>query len=463
MPELPEVETIREIVEPEIKGKKIASIEVFRGASILTGEKEFVTALTGKTFLSLSREGKFLLFHLTHDLVIISHLRMEGKYFITPKNYVKEKHDILIYHFSDGTGLRFNDVRKFGILMLSNEERCHKEPPLSTLGKEPFALTPDELYDGLQKKKTEPIKEALLDQTLIAGLGNIYDDEVLFAASINPKRLASFITKEECSSIITESRRILHNAIINHGSTIKSYHPKEGMSGGMQNLLLAYGRGNKPCTRCGMPLRKISIGGRGTVYCPNCQRIENKPFIVSITGPIASGKSTVLKYLISKGYLGISCDEEIKKLYEEDDIKNGLKAIFGEEVIKEEKADKALISKEIAGDLAKKKALTDLLYPLLYARIDKIIDETEKKKIAIEVPLLLGSPLEDISDLVIYVDTSKEKEKERLLSRNVDPDIALSINSSFKRGLSKKMAGLVVSGNGDVSELTKELERAKYL
>lgn len=462
MPELPEVETIKEIIEPEIKGKTIAAIDVYRGASILSGDKEFVSSLVGETFLSLSREGKFLLFHLTHDKVVVSHLRMEGKYFMVKEGYTHEKHDILVYHFTDGTGLRFVDTRKFGILLLQDEKTCHKIPPLSNLGKEPFVLTPEELLEGL-KRRNGPIKEVLLDQTLIAGLGNIYDDEVLFASKINPKLPAKEVTIEQAKRIITESRRILSSAINNHGSTIKSYHPKEGMSGGMQFLLLAYGHGNKPCHNCGAPLRKISIGGRGTVYCPFCQPLPHHPYVVSITGPIASGKSSVLKYLVAKGYVGVSCDEEIARLYEEPATIEGIRAIFGEKALKDEKPDKAFIRQEVASDPNKKKALTDLLYPSLYKRVFGVIEKMDGGKIALEVPLLLGSPLNDISDLVIYVEASKEKEKERLASRGVDPLEALAINSSFKRGLSKKEAGLILNGDGSLEDLHKALDKATYL
>lgn len=464
MPELPEVETIKNILLQTIKGKKIADIRVFRDKSILTGSKEFVSSLKGETFLDITREGKFLLFHLTHDKVVISHLRMEGKYFECLAKLPPEKHDILIYDFTDGSGLRFNDTRKFGIVMLSSEERARKEAPLSELGKEPFTLSPQELYEGLRRKKKEPIKEALLDQTLIAGLGNIYDDEVLFATKINPKRNANTITLEECERIIKESQRILKIAIANGGSTIKSYHPKEGMSGRMQNSLLAYGKGNTPCSRCGFPLRKISIGGRGTVYCPHCSPSPEAHLIVGVTGPIASGKSSVSSYLVQKkGYFHVDADALIHSLYEKDDIKEAIRFTFGEQALEGQEISRPYLRNLVAHDGIKKKALEAILYPSLYKIIDEEIEAHKNEKILLDVPLLIGSPLEERCDLIIDVTVSPKVQEKRLIERGLDPKEALALNKGFPKGAAKKAAGLVLDGDGDILNLYKQLDEAEYL
>src|SRR5574344_58666 len=293
MPELPEVETIKTILNGIVRNKTIQDIHVYRAKNILSGASLFVRSLKGETFLSASRRGKYLLFHLTHEKVVTSHLRMEGKYYEGKVGETPDKFDLVVYDFSDGRSLRCNDVRKFGVLQLTTEEKAFNEEPLSHLGPEPWDLTPEKLYAGLQKRKNTTIKEALLAPSLIAGLGNIYDDETLFAAQVNPKRLAGSISLAEASALLLEARRILKTAIAHGGSTIRSYHPSEGVDGLMQNELLAYGQENEPCSRCGFPLRKIFIGGRGTVDCPHCQPYFGHPLVVAVSGPIASGKSTV--------------------------------------------------------------------------------------------------------------------------------------------------------------------------
>ncbi len=462
MPELPEVETIKTILQPIVKGKSIKDIRCFRKKSIVSDPDVFLASLIGETFLDVTRKGKFLVFHLTHDKVVISHLRMEGKYFEGRSSDVPDKHDVLIYDFTDGSSLRFNDVRKFGILMLSNEKDYLLNPPLSLLGPEPWDLDVNTFHKGLQRRKSEPIKEALLDQTLISGLGNIYDDEVLFATKINPKMEANLISLKQAEAIKKESIRILREAIKNGGSTIRSYHPKEGVSGMMQNELLAYGKGNTPCSRCGFPLRKISIGGRGTVYCPICQHIEGKPLIVGVTGPIASGKSSVSTYLESNGYQKIDADATVSSLYMENDVKNGLSSLFGEEAVKDGNVDRDYLSKMLL-DGANKEKLDSFIHPLVYKRIEEEINNSKAKRIVIDVPLLIDSPLEEICDLIIYVEANEKTQIARLVERGKDPKTSLAINSGFPRGKAKKKAGIVIDANYDINHLKKELESYDFL
>jgi len=462
MPELPEVETIRRILEPAIKGKTIKEVRVFRPASVLSGAKELQSSLRGETFLSVSRKGKFLLFHLTNDKVVISHLRMEGKYYEGHSRDLVEKHDVLIYDFVDGSDLRFNDVRKFGILILSDENRCLKEPPLSTLGKEPWDLTVEELFARLQKKRSEPIKEALLDQTLIAGLGNIYDDEVLFASKVNPKVPAAQITLKQSERLLLESRRILSEAILFGGSTIRSYHPKEGVDGQMQTKLLAYGQGNQPCSRCGFPLRKISIGGRGTVYCPRCQPFPGRPLIVGVTGPIASGKSSVADYLEKKGYERIDADLIVKELYEKGTLNEALEKAFGPEAIKEGQPNREVLS-HLAEVPAQRHLLEKIVHPAVYQEIQNRLALVKKPRVVLDIPLLIGGPLEEECDLIIAVLADEKTQAKRLVLRGKDPRAALLLNKGWPRGAAKKKAGLVLDGNGSLSDLRKQLDLANYL
>lgn len=456
MPELPEVETVIRILNGFVPSKTIQDITVIRDKNILTPVKEFKEALIGETFLPTTRAGKFIVFHLTNNKVIVSHLRMEGKYFESRNDALPEKHDIVIFHFTDGTALRYNDVRKFGVIELKTEDNYLTTLPLSKLGKEPWDLTPKELHEGLQKKKG-PIKEALLDQTLIAGLGNIYDDEVLFATGINPKTNACDITLKQSEKILIESRRILEEAIEAGGSTIRSYHPKEGMDGRMQNELLAYGHANEPCPKCSFPMRKIFIGGRGTTYCPICQKYENHPLIVGVTGPIGSGKSEVAKYLSKKGFFVCDADKIVHDLYEDEEIVKTLTKMFGD-VTSNGKLDKKKLLAIVSESPKKKKELEDFIHPLVFQNIYDVIEKGHHKKILLDVPLLIGSPLEEMCDLIIYRDTSDEIRLERLKERGVDVSKFIELNKSFPKAKAKRAAGLLLNGDGSLSDLYTKLD-----
>lgn len=453
MPELPEVETVRRILLPIVKGKTIKAIDVYYKGCFKTEVETFTSSLIGETFIDVDRVGKFLIFKLTNDKVVISHLRMEGKYFEGTEDQEPSKHDIMRYVFSDGTTLKYNDVRKFGILLLSNEQDYMKNTPVAEVGKEPWDMDVDTLYKGL-KSKSCTIKEALLDQTLLAGLGNIYDDEVCYATSINPRRVASSVTKEECASIIKEATRILNRAIENGGSTIKSYHPKEGVSGLMQTELLAYGRENQPCSRCGYPMRKISIGGRGTTYCPKCQIDETRPFIVGVTGPIASGKSTVSKYLALKGYMLIDADEIVSELYKDKSVVNELRSRIG---IK--KFDRASILKKVSENPDTLKTIEGYIHPLVYKEISKRLGEKNLKKAVLDIPLLIGGPMENECDVIITIIASENIQRSRVINRGKDPEKSLKLNKSWPKGLAKRKSAIVLSGDGSVDELYKVLDQ----
>jgi formamidopyrimidine-DNA glycosylase len=463
MPELPEVETVRRILVPIVKGKKIAAIDVIRPKNIVSGAAAFKASLVGESFLDVGRKGKYLIFFLTHDKVVISHLRMEGKYYEGKVSDTPDKFDLLIYQFSDGTTLRYNDVRKFGVIQLTDKAHYLTEDPLVKLGKEPWELTPEELLQGLHAKHSQTIKEALLDQTLIAGLGNIYDDEVLFASKISPLLPSNQITSEQAATLLKEARRILEEAIAAGGSTIRSYHPEAGVDGLMQNELLAYGKGNTPCPNCGFPLRRITIGGRGTVYCPKCQANPGHPLIVGVTGPIASGKSSVTRYLVERGYEKIDADEIVAQLYQKSAIQHHLQKMFGDAAISDGQINRPYLLKLFADKPRAKARLEHYLYPRVYAEIDKRIATSNSTKIVLDIPLLLHSPFEEKCDLIIYIHAEKDTQIARLVERGKDPETSLALNAHYPRGLAKKAAGIVLDGNHSLTYLENELSHYSYL
>ncbi|KON86784.1 5-hydroxymethyluracil DNA glycosylase [Sporosarcina globispora] len=274
MPELPEVETVRRTLQELVIGKTIAHVSVFWPKMIKHPEEfaQFKDALAGQTFRDIGRRGKFLILY-TNDFALVSHLRMEGRYGLFSKEAPVEKHTHVIFHFSDGTELRYKDVRKFGTMHLYAKGEEFKTLPLAHLGPEPFTeeFTVDNLAVRLART-TRSIKTALLDQKTIVGLGNIYVDEALFRSRIHPERAANSLTRSELETLHKEIGDTLREAVDKGGSTIRSYVNSQGQIGMFQLELFVYGRKGEDCKVCGSTLERIVTGGRGTVYCPACQK-----------------------------------------------------------------------------------------------------------------------------------------------------------------------------------------------
>lgn len=272
MPEIAEVETVRRTLNKNILNKKIVDIKVLYPKMIENDIDYFKKNLINKSFININRRGKWLIFELS-DFYLISHLRMEGKYFIKLRFDKIEKHEHVIFTFDDNSTLRYHDTRKFGRMKLILKEEFANCEEINKQGYEPMDknLTKEYLFQKLGKKNIA-IKTALLDQTIISGLGNIYVDEVLFLAQINPLRIAKNINIEECQKIIDAANKIIPKAIIEGGTTIKSYTSSLGVIGNYQNYLLVHKKENKPCVNCNTLIKRVKVNGRSTYYCPNCQK-----------------------------------------------------------------------------------------------------------------------------------------------------------------------------------------------
>jgi len=272
MPELPEVETVRRGLEKLILGKKISNIEIRYPKMIKTDLNQFQKELPGQVIQSMGRRGKYLLFNL-RDKVLISHLRMEGKYFYYPDEIPERKHAHILVHFEDGTTLVYEDVRKFGTMELLAPELLDSYFISKKLGPEPTDQDFDlGRFKLALKKSKKPIKSHLLDQTLVAGLGNIYVDEVLWRAKVHPSRHSNSLTAQEARKAHDETIKVLGQAVEKGGSTIRSYTNAFGEDGTMQEFHQVYDKAGQACSRCGSTIEKIQLGGRGTYFCPKCQR-----------------------------------------------------------------------------------------------------------------------------------------------------------------------------------------------
>lgn len=272
MPELPEVENVRRSLETLIVGKTIASVDVRLPRIIRTPDDvvRFATELQGGTISEVRRRGKHLLFEIPPYL-LVSHLRMEGQYRLAMTGDEMATHTHIIFQFTDGTELRYRDVRQFGTMDLVVPP-VNLPPGLQSLGPEPFDETLDKrTFHQVLKRRNAPIKAVLLDQTTIAGLGNIYVDEALFAAHIHPERPANRLTPKQAGELLRTIRDVLERAIEAGGSSIKTYVNGYGRHGGFQMELNVYGRAGEPCRHCGTPIEKSRVAGRGTHVCRKCQ------------------------------------------------------------------------------------------------------------------------------------------------------------------------------------------------
>ncbi|WP_428958706.1 bifunctional DNA-formamidopyrimidine glycosylase/DNA-(apurinic or apyrimidinic site) lyase [Levilactobacillus brevis] len=273
MPELPEVETVRRGLTRLVQGATIAHVEV-RYPKMVTPDADVFTAeLISRKIERIDRRGKYLLFRFSGDLTMVSHLRMEGKYDVQPEGSLISKHTHVIFHLTDNRELRYTDTRKFGRMQLvPTGEETTLAPSLGKLGPEPTAETLTLAYMvKIFGKSHKVVKPFLLDQTRIAGLGNIYADEVLWLSKINPLTPVDTLTPSQLSELRQNIIDEMALAIGGHGTTVHSFSTAFGEAGQFQNQLHVYGREGEPCERCGTELVKIKVAQRGTHFCPHCQ------------------------------------------------------------------------------------------------------------------------------------------------------------------------------------------------
>lgn len=279
MPELPEVEAVKQGLNQLVQGKVIQQVTVDWPNIIDTtlSIEEWGRLLQNERIEKVERRGKYLNIYLTH-WALISHLRMEGKYNFYPKGqapHQKGKHVHVRFLMTDGSQLEYDDVRKFGRMTLIDLQKVSHYFEERKLGPEPmeeqFALAD---FTTSLKKTKRAIKTVLLDQKSVVGLGNIYVDEVLFRSHIHPETKADQLTLSQIETLREQIIQVLQEATAKGGSTIRTYKNSLGESGQYQEELQIYGRTGEPCLGCQTPVEKIKVGGRGTHYCPKCQPLN---------------------------------------------------------------------------------------------------------------------------------------------------------------------------------------------
>ncbi len=274
MPELPEVETVVRRIEPHLVGRRILFADIRWARTIaLPTPKKFKEQIIGRRVLSVSRRAKFIVAQLDQHYNLLIHLRMSGDLNVKKGKIIAEKHDRLLFALRGKGGeesyLAFNDTRKFGRVWLTDEA----EKVLGKLGPEPLSadFTSQWLYENLQKR-SRLLKPLLLDQTFLAGVGNIYADEALHIAKLHPLRRSNSVTRQEANALHRAIQSVLTDGIRHSGSSIDWMY----RGGEHQKHFRVYGREGTPCPRCGAEIQKIRVGQRGAHFCPTCQLLERK-------------------------------------------------------------------------------------------------------------------------------------------------------------------------------------------
>ena len=457
MPELPEVETVKRVLLPIVKGRTIVKIDINRKTIVNNLEDEFVSYYTNEKFLDITRIGKFLIFHLTNDKVLISHLRMEGKYIELLESDQDTKYARVVFHLDNNHKLCYDDSRSFGRMIINDEKHYKEEKELAKLGPEPFYVDNVSELINKTKKMSLPIKTALLSQELVTGLGNIYVDEVLFASKVHPLTPAKLITKREWETIIKESKRILNAAIEAGGSTIKSYHPGKDIDGNFQTSLQAYGRNGQKCVVCHTNMRFIKVNGRGTTFCPHCQIKRGVPIKIAIVGKIASGKSAVLDQFRKANYLALSSDEIVHKLYEDQNVQA---AIIKKLKLKVEGDFLTALSEHLKVKTQDLEKLEKCIHPLVRKEIEKEFKKSKSPLLVAEVPLLFKAKMENMFDVIIGVDLDEKIQLDRLQIRDQEKSAFLKrindVNNLFDEH--RQDLDFVILNNSDMKSLKKETQ-----
>jgi formamidopyrimidine-DNA glycosylase len=269
MPELPEVETTVRALRDPLVGETISDVRVYWPRHVeIPDPDELRERIVGLQINKITRRGKYLIFDMTEDETLIVHLRMTGHLSVVERDTPPDPHTHTIFALASGRELRFRDTRKFGRVYLVKDP----EEVVGKLGPEPLepSFTPELLAQRLERRSMR-MKSLLLDQTFVAGIGNIYADEALFYAGIHPERSAATLTDDEIIALHAAIQKVLRMGIRREGASIDRYRKPDGTRGDMQNAVAVFRRTGEPCPRCGTPVERIVLGGRSTHFCPSCQ------------------------------------------------------------------------------------------------------------------------------------------------------------------------------------------------
>jgi formamidopyrimidine-DNA glycosylase len=270
MPELPEVETIRRTLEPHVVGGRVTHVTVRERRLRAPIARDFEQRLRGRQVTALERRGKYLLFHLDREQTLLVHLGMSGSLSCVPAGSPLGAHDHVAITFERTRTMVYNDPRRFGLMRLG---RAAEFAELGNVGRDPLSAAPSvDEWRALVRARRLPIKNLLMDQRVVAGVGNIYANEMLFQAGIRPRRRAGSLRRDELDRLSTALRRVLADAVELGGSSISDYRDANGQPGYFQMHHAVYDRAGEPCRTCATAIKRVVLSGRSSYYCPHCQR-----------------------------------------------------------------------------------------------------------------------------------------------------------------------------------------------
>lgn len=465
MPELPEVETVKRTVEPQIAGQKIVDVALRNDAVLANiSAAAFKDFLRGNFVKSMSRRGKYLIFHMGQGGEMVLHLRMTGQFILFHDHPLLDKHCHLVIYFQHGGGAYYRDVRRFGRFWVI-ENHDFSGTGIENLGPEPFdkAFCGDYLATMFSHRRTS-IKSCLLDQHIVAGIGNIYADEILFDAEINPFRPCHGLTVEECDQLCSSARAVLRKAIENRGTTFRDYRDGAGDIGGFQERLNVFQKQGEPCPRCGVPIKKTVCNGRGTYYCPHCQPKENLKKVIGLTGGIASGKSFVSDCLRSFGAEIIDADEIAKEVMEPHGkvITKVNQAFGGGFLLSDGSLNRKKLKEYVFADPERVKRLNRITHPVIKRIVRSKIENSNKNLVVLDAPLLIESKWYLFCDEIWVVYAEEGKQKRRLKKRDQMSEALtekiIASQCSFEH--KKKYADIIIDNSGSRADTKKQIRSA---
>ncbi len=270
MPELPEVETIRKELDKELPGLEIKGILCDDARLLEPTPEEVREAVVGEEFKKVERRAKLLIFRLSNSKNLLCHLRMSGRLLLRDKSDPEDKYVFVVFRLSEGKELRFANARRFGYIRLADEKAV--EGAVSKYGPEPFRDLTFEKFKEIVLGSKAAIKNLLMDQKKIAGVGNIYANDALFLAQVHPKKRANSLTESQIETLYSSLEKVLKEGLDTGGASDQWYRDAYGRKGRYQQHFKVYGKAGEECPRCDGRIRKIRVGGRGTFFCPNCQK-----------------------------------------------------------------------------------------------------------------------------------------------------------------------------------------------
>src|SRR5690606_18941949 len=448
MPELPEVETNRKILEEKVGKKTIDKVVVYY-RPIVSNDLAFEEKLQNQTIHSISRRAKYLIFNLD-QYKLISHLRMEGKYMLNEARNPKHTH--VEFYFTDGTLLSYHDTRKFGRFELIDKDEEESFFKRKKLAKDPDDLELNDIVKNIQKSQ-KTIKEILLDQQIIGGIGNIYANEILYRAKIHPSKRGFLLEDNEIDAILKITKDVMDQAVELGGSTIDTFETL-GHKGSFQDHLMVHGKKGEPCIRCGTPIEKVMLKGRGTYYCPTCQKSK----VIAITGGIATGKSMVSNYLLKKGFKVFDSDQAVKTLYQNPKFSKMVGKKFNT-LNEDGTLNKALLRNLIFENKSKRKMLEKMIHPKVFEMIEIFKKENFDHLIFLDIPLLFETGYQEY-DVSFMVTKTKKLQIERLMARDhvSEEDAIISIKSQISLTKKEKLSDYVIKNNGTLKSLYQQID-----